>query len=322
MQLRKILLAASLFALPATLHAQPVTGVYVGAGVGVNQLLDMDVKGVPGAKITSDVGLAALGSVGYGFGNGLRIEVEGNYRNQHSKAKPGGGGATVETYGPMVNLLYDFDMGGSFMPYIGAGAGAQWMHVQNGGTSKVSAAAQGIVGAAIPVGMPGLAVTAEVRVLGWLDDARFTAGKLSNPINVSGLVGLRYAFGVAPAPMAMGAPPVPAAPRQEATTYIVYFDWDRSDLREDARPIIANAAQAAQRPGVTRIEVSGHADKTGTPAYNQALSLRRAKTVEAELVRLGVPQNEIAIAAYGDTRLLVQTNAREIKNRRVEIVLK
>src|SRR5262249_47752409 len=86
MQLRNILLAAALVALPAGVNAQPITGWYVGAGVGVNQLLDMNVKGVPGAKITSDVGLAALGSVGYGFGNGIRVELEGNYRNQHGKA--------------------------------------------------------------------------------------------------------------------------------------------------------------------------------------------------------------------------------------------
>ena len=45
----------------------------------------------------------------------------------------------------------------------------------------------------------------------------------------------------------------------------------------------------------------------GTPAYNQRLSLRRAQTVAAELVRDGVPMNEIAIQAFGDTRPLVPT---------------
>jgi outer membrane protein OmpA-like peptidoglycan-associated protein len=75
---------------------------------------------------------------------------------------------------------------------------------------------------------------------------------------------------------------------------------------------------------VTRIEVAGHADRSGTPAYNQKLSLRRAQTVAAELVRLGVAQNEIDIEAFGDTHPLVPTAAgvREPQNRRVEIVLK
>jgi len=323
MQLRKILLAASLFALPATLHAQPITGVYVGAGVGVNKLLDMDVKGVPGAKVTSDVGLAALGSVGYGFGNGLRVELEGNYRTQHGKATPGGGSGTVESYGPMVNVLYDFDMGGSFTPYVGAGIGAQWMHIKGAGTSDISAAAQGIAGVAIPVGMPGLAVTAEARVLGWFDDAKFSGGRLSNPVNISGLVGLRYAFGAPMAPMEAPAP-VPAPRAEEARTFLVFFDWDKSDLTARARQIIADAAGASQRLAVTRIEVAGHADRSGTPQYNQGLSMRRAQAVAAELVRLGVKQQAIAISAFGDTRPLVPTAAgvREPQNRRVEIVLK
>ncbi len=322
MQLRKILLAASLLALPATLHAQPITGVYVGAGVGVNQLLDMNVKGVPGAKITSDVGVAAVGSVGYGFGNGLRVELEGNYRNQHGRAKPAGASGTIETYGAMLNALYDFDMGG-IAPYVGAGIGAQWMTISNGGgSSDVAPAAQGIVGVAIPVGMPGLAVTAEARVLGWLDNARFGGGKLENPINVSGLVGLRYAFGVAPAPMAPA--PVPAPRAEEARTFLVFFDWDKSDLTARARQIIADAAGASQRLAVTRIEVAGHADRTGTAQYNQALSMRRAQNVAGELVRLGVKKEAIAISAFGDTKPLVPTAAgvREPQNRRVEIVLK
>jgi OOP family OmpA-OmpF porin len=75
---------------------------------------------------------------------------------------------------------------------------------------------------------------------------------------------------------------------------------------------------------VTKIEVNGYADRSGTPAYNQVLSLKRARTVSAELVRLGVPQSTIAIMAFGDTHPLVPTAAgvREPQNRRVEIILK
>jgi len=70
--------------------------------------------------------------------------------------------------------------------------------------------------------------------------------------------------------------------------------------------------------------VAGHADRSGTPQYNQGLSMRRAQAVAAELVRLGVKQQAIAISAFGDTRPLVPTAAgvREPQNRRVEIVLK
>ena len=88
--------------------------------------------------------------------------------------------------------------------------------------------------------------------------------------------------------------------------------------------IIADAAQASTRVATTKIEVGGHADRTGTAQYNQALSMRRAQAVAAELVRLGVARNAIDINAFGDTKPLVATaaNTREPQNRRVEIVLK
>jgi outer membrane protein OmpA-like peptidoglycan-associated protein len=74
---------------------------------------------------------------------------------------------------------------------------------------------------------------------------------------------------------------------------------------------------------VTRIEVNGHADRTGSAAYNQTLSERRAQNVAAELVRNGVPQNIITVQGFGYTRPLVPTGpgAREPQNRRVEIIL-
>jgi outer membrane protein OmpA-like peptidoglycan-associated protein len=104
----------------------------------------------------------------------------------------------------------------------------------------------------------------------------------------------------------------------------VFFDWDKADLTDRAKQIIADAAQASSHTNTTKIEVDGHADTSGTRQYNQALSLRRAQAVGAELVRDGVPQNIIMISAFGDTRPLVPTGPgiREPQNRRVEIVLK
>jgi outer membrane protein OmpA-like peptidoglycan-associated protein len=75
---------------------------------------------------------------------------------------------------------------------------------------------------------------------------------------------------------------------------------------------------------VTRIEVNGYTDTSGSAVYNQGLSVRRANTVAAELVRLGVPRNEIVARGFGQTNLLVPTpdNTREPQNRRVEIILR
>jgi len=326
MQLRNILLAAALVAVPVGLHAQPVNGWYVGAGVGINQLLDSNIHG-GGGKLTSDVGFAGVGSVGYGIGYGIRLELEGNGRFQNSKVEPGGVKGDSSQYGVMVNALYDFDIGGPVYPYVGLGVGYQWLHVKGGGTTNGEIAGQGIVGVAYPIqAVPGLSLTGEARVLGDLQDAKFHASgaKLNTPVNISGLIGLRYAFNVGPEPVPAAAPPAPAPRAEDARTYLVFFDWDKSDLTARARQIIADAAGASQRQSVTRIEVAGHADTSGTPQYNQGLSMRRAQAVAAELVRDGVKQDAIAISAFGDTKPLVPTGpgVREPQNRRVEIVLK
>ena len=116
----------------------------------------------------------------------------------------------------------------------------------------------------------------------------------------------------------------PVAAPALARTYLVFFDWDKYNLTERARQIIGEAAGASRKVQTTRIEVAGHADRSGTPAYNQRLSQRRADAVAAELVRQGIARNEIAVSAYGESRPLVPTadGVREPQNRRVEIVLR
>ncbi len=330
MNLRNALLAAAFVAAPlvasGTAQAQRLEGVYVGVGGGINWVTDSSLKSPLTGSLTTDVGFVGLGSVGYAFGNGFRLELEGNYR-YNTAAIPGGRGGNVQSYGPMVNAFYDFDAGwGSVTPYVGAGVGYLWGTLDGMGTSNSSNGAwamQGILGAAFDVGVPGLAVTAEARVLGTLENVKYTGGNRSistdNQINLSGLVGVRYTFGQTPPPA-----PAPVPAPAPARTYLVFFDWDKADLSARARQIIADAAQASTKVAVTRIDVGGHADNTGTPQYNMGLSLRRANNVAAELVRLGVPKNIIDIKAYGDTRPLVPTGpqTREPQNRRVEIVLK
>jgi iron complex outermembrane receptor protein len=126
-----------------------------------------------------------------------------------------------------------------------------------------------------------------------------------------------------PPPPAEAAPP-PAPQVIPARTYLVFFDWDRADLTARARQIVAAAADAATHVQTTRIEVGGYTDLSGTAAYNQKLSVRRAQTVQTELVHDGVPASEISIHGYGESNPLVPTapGVREPQNRRVEIILK
>ena len=98
----------------------------------------------------------------------------------------------------------------------------------------------------------------------------------------------------------------------------------RDDVLTDrARQIIREAAANSTQVQYTRIEVNGHTDTSGTPRYNQGLSVRRANAVAVELVRNGVPRNVIAIRGFGQTLLLVPTGPgmREPQNRRVEIIV-
>jgi outer membrane protein OmpA-like peptidoglycan-associated protein len=347
MTFRKALLAATMLALPLAAQAQPVTGFYIGAGAGVNLLQESDVnlKGPAVAGLTGpqrngsvefNYGYVGVLSLGYGYGNGLRAEIEGSFRENEvdgasgfqALSRPLRTDGKVRSYGVMANAFYDFDLGaGSFLyPYVGVGVGYQ-IHEYSGvrvrgGNGSISLdgdqgrfAYQAIVGASFPINA-NLSVTAEYRffatqppefdIRNTATGARGTAD--SDNFNHSLLIGLRYAFGAAPAP---------------ARTFLVFFDFDRADLTDRARQIIAEAATNS-RTGTTRIEVSGHADRSGTPQYNQRLSERRAAAVAAELERRGVARSAMSIQAFGESRPLVPTadGVREPQNRRVEIVLR
>ncbi|MBR0642159.1 OmpA family protein [Plastoroseomonas hellenica] len=341
MSLKKALLAATVLSLPIAAQAQPVTGIYVGAGAGGNYLHSTKDNGV---EISTDIGYIGVLSVGYGFGNGLRLEVEGSFRsNEGDRADIRIPGLTsranlsgnVRSYGAMVNAIYEFSLG-PVQPYIGAGVGYIWQDVDLRGRGPGSTLRlddtdgafgfQGIAGLAFPIpAVPGLAITAEYRFLGTTGHEYRVAGLPGNRYemdnyNHSILAGIRYNFGQ----VAAAAPAPAPVPQATARTYLVFFDWDRADLTDRARQIIAEAAAAAPSVNTTRIEVAGHADRSGTPAYNQRLSERRANNVAAELVRRGIARNLIAISAFGETRPLVPTadGVREPQNRRVEIVLR
>ena len=114
-------------------------------------------------------------------------------------------------------------------------------------------------------------------------------------------------------------PPVEEFPR----TYIVFFDLDKADIKPEALVILTQAAANADRIPVTRIQATGHADRSGSDLYNLELSRKRAAAVRAELIRLGVPPQDIVILWKGEREPLVITadGVLEPQNRRVEISL-
>jgi outer membrane protein OmpA-like peptidoglycan-associated protein len=117
-------------------------------------------------------------------------------------------------------------------------------------------------------------------------------------------------------------PPPAAVPPANPRTYLVFFDFNKSDLTPDARSIVDKAAANAASDRITRLDVTGYTDTVGSDAYNMRLSRRRAESVSAELQAHGIPAGEIAIFAKGKHDLLVPTadGVREPQNRRVQIV--
>jgi outer membrane protein OmpA-like peptidoglycan-associated protein len=366
MKFRRGLGGVAAVLLPVLASAQPVTGPYISLGAGVDflqtQILEpYDGYGPTKRRFSFNPGPAGQATFGYGFGNGLRLELEGDYAySQFSGVKFPNGAAGVayghETqFGGFANLAYDFNLGLPVTPYLGIGAGYQQIELNrlsagpfyanphsSSSPSEGAFAYQGIAGLDYPIlDVPGLSLTAEYRLIGVVTPPPFQRGSsvldvdgvprvlsatVNNIFNHEAVLGLRYAFGAPPPP----PPPAPAPGPAEASppapptrTYLVFFDWDRADLSTRARQIVAEAAAASTHVQTTRIDVNGYTDLSGSAEYNQRLSVRRADSVEAELVRDGVPKTEISIRGYGEANPLVPTanGVREPQNRRVEIIL-
>jgi OOP family OmpA-OmpF porin len=352
MKFRNALVAATILAMPLAAKAQPINGLYVGGGAGVNLMQNEDVKvssfgGSGSGHFKTDTGPAFNLSLGYGFGNGLRAEIEGNYYYNTFNGVSGGatGGGQEQKMGAMANVLYDFvGLTPYVQPYVGVGVGYQWakdtnMHINAPGFASSAPndtegkfAYQGIIGAAFPIpAAPGLSLTADYRFMGLVGDRNYSGQvngfpatyKMSSDYNHTIMVGFLYAFG-APAPAPMAPAPVAVPPSPVSRSYLVFFDWDKSNLTDRARQIVSEAAANSTKVQYTRLEVNGYTDTSGTPQYNQGLSIRRAQSVAAELVKDGVPKSAIAIQGFGETHLLVPTGpgVREPQNRRVEIIIK
>jgi peptidoglycan-associated lipoprotein len=82
----------------------------------------------------------------------------------------------------------------------------------------------------------------------------------------------------------------------------VFFDYDRYDLKAEAKETLERQAAWLKKHGKLSITVEGHADERGTREYNLALGERRANSVKNYLTSLGVAAKRIETISYGKER--------------------
>jgi len=129
-----------------------------------------------------------------------------------------------------------------------------------------------------------------------------------------------------PAPSPVTAPPeAPAATAAEAMKFEnILFDFDKSFIRPDARPILQAVADYLKKNRGAEVLIEGHCDERGTPEYNMALGERRAHSAKKYLVGLGVDEKRVTTVSYGEEQPLDPGQGEKAwaKNRRAVFVLK
>lgn len=132
------------------------------------------------------------------------------------------------------------------------------------------------------------------------------------------------------------APPVVEEPTEDTTDdaemarqaamnaigAMIFFDFDRSDLREDARSTLQRKAEALREFPEVDVRIEGHADERGTIEYNLALGERRADSARRYLIDLGIDPDRLTTVSYGEERPMTpgSNEAAWADNRRDEFI--
>lgn len=313
------------------------------------------------ATLDHDYGYDFDGIVGYDFGAfrleaevGYRAadpeQIRAGAPGVPDGASPGAVTGTFDTAGDtsalsfMVNGMLDFGDDDGVQGFVGGGAGVSRVKIKNVigapnwlDDSDTGFAWQAIAGIRAPISKSvdvglkyrffnvddvnlidrlGRTVDTRLRTHSLLGSITFNFGGAEEPPVVEETTPPPVVEETTPPPPVTQAPP----PCQTGP-YIVFFDWDQSNLRPDAATVLDNAVAQYANCGSARVMLAGHADRSGTATYNVGLSERRNTTVSEYLQSRGIPGGVISSEAFGESQPRVATadGVREPQNRRVEI---
>jgi peptidoglycan-associated lipoprotein len=103
----------------------------------------------------------------------------------------------------------------------------------------------------------------------------------------------------------------------------IYFDYDKYDVRSDAKPVLQNVASWLLKNTSAKLLIEGHCDERGTSEYNLALGDRRARAVRDYLVALGIASDRVETISYGEEKPVCTEKTDEcwVKNRRAHFIV-
>jgi OmpA-OmpF porin, OOP family len=352
-----VALASTAIATPA-LARNDAWYIGVEGGAMLVEDINFDLSGTSTTVIKTDArtGYDVDGIIGYDFGP-FRMEAEVGYKsadaNQHTLSVPLGGAAagvyprskgakgTASALSFMLNGLLDFGDDDGINGFVGGGVGVARVKFSDFGVGSLTLlddsdtgfAYQAIAGIRAPltdnidvglkyrffnadnidlIAKTGNAVETRFRSHSLLGSFIFNFGEKAEPMAPPP---------APPAPEPAPPPPPPAAAVCSPGPYIVFFEWDKSDITPEAGSILDNAVTAYGDCGQAQVMLAGHADKSGTPKYNLGLSQRRNDAVQSYLTGKGIPGGVITTKAFGEGAPRVETadGVRELQNRRVEI---
>lgn len=336
------------------------TGWFVGIGNGVSLPADVTAKWKNAGTTlrTTDFGFSptwrGTASFGYAFDFGIRLEGEFGYTHpsfdDNSANLLGVSSASFRVRQGLANVFYDVPLSRNWLLNLGVGAGYGWTAIIR--DDAVGSTAEALTGQLIAGLTYRLTDTMDIQF-----DYRYVAvhglsykdaggAGVDANVNWAGshnlMLTVRLFFDntpnqvrrqeSAPPPMPYIPPPAPASPPPRAsapvlaapiTVFVVYFDFNKSQLDESARTIIAAAVKTAKTNGWVKVLVTGHTDTVGTQSYNTRLSTARARAVREEMIRDGMDGTSITILGAGWFDPVVSTgpSQREPRNRRAVISL-